>query len=272
MNTTNGQFTKPTGCKECCLKGLCVARLFIDNDAEMALFQNLVSCNHAFQRGKHLRRSDTNTPMLGIIKSGSAKTEMVSVSGERQIAGFHLPSDLFGWGLAHEQTTAASASVIFLEASRVCLIPFSAVPTDNIQHLLHALVSRLDHEIVRQQSLLMAVNHYSPEQLIAMFLLDLARTCRKFGKNKQFLHLSMPRSDVANYLGLATETVCRVFTRLEQAGLILVKGKNIQLNDFSRLSDLLCIAKTEQKPLLVDRRNRQIGRTGLERRQQYTTI
>lgn len=264
MNRSNSQL--PNSCKECCLEYLCIAALF--QESEKTHFQNLVSCNHAFQRGEHLRRNDTSRPMLGILKSGSAKTEMVSIAGERQITGFHLPGDLFGLGLTHEQTAAASASVVFLETSRVCLIAVSASPAGNLQLLMHELLSRLDCEIGRQQSLLMAVNHYSPEQLIVMFLLDLAGAYRKFGKHKQFLRLSMPRSDVANYLGLATETVCRVFTRLEQAGLITVKSKNIQLNDFTRLRDLLCIAKTEQKPLLVDRRSCQTCIIGQERRRQ----
>ena len=39
----------------------------------------------------------------------------------------------------------------------------------------------------------------------------------------------MSRSDIANYLGLALETVSRLFTRMESDGLLAVNRKSVRI-------------------------------------------
>ncbi|MNU09444.1 Transcriptional activator protein Anr [compost metagenome] len=48
----------------------------------------------------------------------------------------------------------------------------------------------------------------------------------------------MTRDEIANYLGIATETTCRSFTLLQQQGLIVAQGKSIQILDSPSLSQL----------------------------------
>jgi len=48
----------------------------------------------------------------------------------------------------------------------------------------------------------------------------------------------MPRSDIANYLRLAPETVSRLFRRFQDAGLIRVRRRNLDLPDLSGLERL----------------------------------
>ncbi|MEA2093496.1 MAG: helix-turn-helix domain-containing protein, partial [Pseudomonadota bacterium] len=43
------------------------------------------------------------------------------------------------------------------------------------------------------------------------------------------------RSDIGNYLGLALETVSRLFTRFQNEGLLRVDRKHIELIDRDRL-------------------------------------
>jgi CRP/FNR family transcriptional regulator len=45
----------------------------------------------------------------------------------------------------------------------------------------------------------------------------------------------MSRNEIANYLGLAIETVSRLFTRFQKSGLIQVEGKEIDITDISQL-------------------------------------
>ena len=70
---------------------------------------------------------------------------------------------------------------------------------------------------------------------ILKFLLDLSIRLDNRGFAKDHLHLSMSRSDIANYLGLASETVSRVLTKFERDGLINVEYKNVQLTNIQSL-------------------------------------
>ncbi len=48
----------------------------------------------------------------------------------------------------------------------------------------------------------------------------------------------MSRVDISNYLGLAVETISRVFTRFQKNGLIETQGKEVILQDADMLYEL----------------------------------
>ena len=48
----------------------------------------------------------------------------------------------------------------------------------------------------------------------------------------------MSRVDISNYLGLAVETISRVFTRFQKNGLIETQGKEVILQDSDTLFEL----------------------------------
>ena len=45
----------------------------------------------------------------------------------------------------------------------------------------------------------------------------------------------MSRSDIGNYLGLAFETVSRLFVRFQEEGLLKVKRREVTITDLPRL-------------------------------------
>ena len=48
----------------------------------------------------------------------------------------------------------------------------------------------------------------------------------------------MSRSEIGNYLGLAVETVSRVFTRFQQNGLLAAEGKEVEITNSIELCAL----------------------------------
>ena len=48
----------------------------------------------------------------------------------------------------------------------------------------------------------------------------------------------MSRSDIANHLGLAVETISRVFTKFQDSGLVKIEGKVVLLAEMERLQAL----------------------------------
>ena len=51
-------------------------------------------------------------------------------------------------------------------------------------------------------------------------------------------NLSMSRGDIGNSLGLAEETVCRLFARLQAEGVLTVRRRLIELKSLERLRAL----------------------------------
>ena len=60
-------------------------------------------------------------------------------------------------------------------------------------------------------------------------LLSFSRRQARLGQSAGKIHLSMSRQDIGDYLGLALETVSRLFSRFQDEGIINVQGRNIVL-------------------------------------------
>ena len=48
----------------------------------------------------------------------------------------------------------------------------------------------------------------------------------------------MSRHDIANYLGLAVETVSRLFSRMQEDGMLAVRSRHVRLTDIDKLRAL----------------------------------
>jgi len=67
------------------------------------------------------------------------------------------------------------------------------------------------------------------DERILLFLLDLSRRFEALGRDGEEFVLPMTREDIASYLGLVIETVSRSFTRLQDDGVIAVRGRRLRL-------------------------------------------
>jgi CRP/FNR family transcriptional regulator len=73
------------------------------------------------------------------------------------------------------------------------------------------------------------------EERLATFLLSFSKRYQKLGFSPTDLRLPMSRQDLGDYLGLALETVSRLFSRFQEDGLISVQGRQVRLLDVAGL-------------------------------------
>jgi len=76
------------------------------------------------------------------------------------------------------------------------------------------------------------------DERIATFLVNLSARFRARGFSPNQFRLAMSRSEIGNYLGLAVETVSRVFTRFQQNGLLAAEGKEVEITNSIELCAL----------------------------------
>ena len=85
----------------------------------------------------------------------------------------------------------------------------------------------------------MLLGRKTARERIATFLLMLARREVRIGRSANALRLTMTRTDIADYLGLTTETVSRTFTSFKKRGWIeLDSGNAVMLCNPDALEDL----------------------------------
>ncbi|MES9843679.1 MAG: fumarate/nitrate reduction transcriptional regulator Fnr [Candidatus Sedimenticola sp. PURPLELP] len=224
-------------CKNCSLVTLCLPMGLEPDDVDK--LDEIVKRNRPLHRGDHLFREGDKFHSLFVVKTGSVKTYAPSEDGGEQVLGFHLPGELIGLDAIEKEQHHCSAKV--LETSAVCEIPFtnleqlsSQVPS--LQHQMYRLLSR---EIGHDEDMLTLLGKRSAEERLAAFLLSLSERFKRRGFSASDFYLSMSRHEIGNYLGLAVETVSRLFTRFQDEGLLKVERKHIQLLDFERLNRVI---------------------------------
>jgi len=79
---------------------------------------------------------------------------------------------------------------------------------------------------------------WTADQRMAAFLVGLSRRLAARGFSADRFQLTMARTDIANYLRLAPETVSRVLKRFQDEGLLKVDRREVELADHERLQEL----------------------------------
>jgi CRP/FNR family transcriptional regulator len=171
------------------------------------------------------------------LRSGALKTYLLDQDGNQQITGFILPGELVGLDAFGSSSFPSYAEA--LETSLVCTIPLAELEelAGHIPSLRKRLLVTLSRELHEEQE------HYShtresAEQRLAVFLLNLSLRYSRRSLSATSFILSMSRGEIGNYLGLTTETVSRLFSRLRQQGLLEINGRELRLKHPTALNRL----------------------------------
>lgn len=220
-------------CKSCSLYHLCLP-MSIEDD-ELDELERIIRRRRPLARGEHLFRMQDDFHSVYVVRAGSLKTYTTSEDGQEQITGFHLPGELIGLDAICEDRHHASAKA--LESTSLCEIPFTQLEDlgNRFRGLRHHLLRLMSKEIIRDESMFMVLGKMTAEQRLASFLLGVAARFRQRGFSASEFNLSMSRNDIGNYLGLAVETISRLFTRFQEEGLLQAERKHVQILDMAGL-------------------------------------
>ncbi|NYS41399.1 cyclic nucleotide-binding domain-containing protein, partial [Pseudomonas syringae pv. actinidiae] len=81
-------------CKDCSLAPLCLPLSL--NTEDMDSLDQIVKRGRPLKKGEFLFRQGDTFESVYAVRSGALKTFNISDSGEEQLTGFHLPSELVG--------------------------------------------------------------------------------------------------------------------------------------------------------------------------------
>ncbi len=238
-----------TACKTCSLSPLClpVSLSFSDMDR----LDDIIERGRPIEKGQYLFRQGDPMGSVFAVRTGTLKSFALTRAGEEQITGFHLPSEILGlssFGTRHHQVSARA-----LETTNVCEIPLEQLDrlSSQLPELRRQIMRVMSREIREDQQMMLLLSKKTAEERLASFLLSLAQRFKRRGFSEHNFRLTMSRSDLANYLGLAVETVSRVFTKLQKQGIIANSGnaREIRISDQKKLCDMASLSESERVEL-----------------------
>ena len=220
--------------------------MYITFSAENRPVQGFLAQNKAvnarpatvLKQGRYLFREGDTVERLYQVQSGAVRLTRMLEDGRRQVIAFGYPGDIIGFpadGCHHADCDALVDTT--LQSFRRAALDHG----DGDPHLHMALLEAALNEISAMQDHLMMLGQKSASEKVASFLDVLTqRYGTDVGRYRQ-IALPMSRSDIADFLGLTTETVSRAFTALRNAGVIALDGaQTIVVLEADTLHDLSC--------------------------------
>lgn len=214
-------------CHECLLRQLC---LTAGADAStINSLDRVVRRRRPIARNAHVFRAGSALTRIYVAREGCFKTVVSSEYGEQQIIGFHLPGEIMGLDALGSGIHRCDA--IALETAWVCEVALEDLhaAAAHAPGLQRQLLRVIGHSMGRDQDHLEIMSRRQAGDRVLLFLQHLAERFAAQGGDSGTFQLPMTREDIGSYLGLVIETVSRSFTRLQEDGLIAVRGREIRL-------------------------------------------
>jgi CRP-like cAMP-binding protein len=151
--------------------------------------------------------------------------------GRRQIAEFCFAGDTFGLedGAERELSAEAIDDVVVIRYPRDA----TERAIDDSPALARWLRGVTLKSLAAAQRQMLLLGRKSAHERVASFLLELAEPA-----HTKSVELPMSRMDIADHLGLTTETVCRVLSDMKRRGLLAIHADAIEILDRDSLEEI----------------------------------
>jgi len=236
-NTSLKDDTRYSVCERCRIVDLCHP-IRLDREARETI-KRLIRRRRTLRRGAHLFRIGDRFHSVSALCAGSVKTCALNDDGGVQVLGFHFPGELIG--MCGTSTQQHLCDAVALESTDVCEIPLGHLMevAEQLPAVRRIVYRFLSDEIAHHHALLQPlVGKMAAAEQLAAYLLSLTRRLAPPQTPAREIRLSMSRHDIGSYLGLAKETVSRLFSRFERDGLISVRARHLCVKDPRRLATL----------------------------------
>ena len=171
------------------------------------------------------------------VTRGVIRLSKTLPDGRRQVTGFAFPADFLGFAFRDAYGFTAEA----ITAATLCRFPRRKLIAlfDEFPQLERRLLAVASNELEAAQEQMLLLGRKSARERLASFLLTMSRRAEERGEPASPVELPMGRPDIADFLGLTTETVSRTFTRLTRDGLIEPLSPTLQhLPDREALAEI----------------------------------
>jgi CRP/FNR family nitrogen fixation transcriptional regulator len=150
------------------------------------------------------------------VVSGTVRICKLMADGRRHVAEFFFAGDCFGLDDVGARAFAAEA------VGDVIVMRFPRAATDRLigqrPELARRLYAMTLRSLAHAHTRLLLLGRMTAPERVASFLVELAER----RDVRRGLDVTMSRSDIADYLGLTIETVCRVLSAMKRHGVIAI--------------------------------------------------
>lgn len=215
------------------------------SDEQVEKIGRVKSCVH-YKKGQVIFYEDNIAQGVYCIHDGVIKLVKSSEDGREQIIRFSQKGDFLGYrALIADEPYVASAECV--EDTVACFIPkkeFLEVLEENPKINMEMMRS-LCQELGIADERIASLAHKTVRERLAETLILLYQTFKDNhlkDEDESMIHIVLPREDIANIVGTATETLIRLLSDFNKEGLVELKGKRIRITNIAKLQRIAAMS------------------------------
>jgi CRP/FNR family transcriptional regulator, anaerobic regulatory protein len=220
-------------CSTCAFSAACLDQGY--DKSRLEDLHMLVAHVGPIEEGTHIFREGDPFEAIAAVRLGTVKTYVNDSEGREQVLGFFLPGEVIGLNAISQSRYPCNA--VALDSVMLCRFSFPniAALASRVPGLQQHLFRLLSEDIGKAALL---GGNFTADERMAAFLVSMSRRHAARGFSATRFRLSMTRTDIANYLRLASESVSRGFSRLQDSGLVRIDRREIEVADLPQLEAL----------------------------------
>jgi CRP/FNR family transcriptional regulator, nitrogen fixation regulation protein len=197
-------------------------------DALVALER--IGARFNFTRNQEIYAEGDDADYWYKVISGTVRISKVLADGRRYIAEFCFNGDCFGLDSTRERSFSAEA----VSDALVIRLPRNTSERliDQNTALARVLRETMLRDLANAHGRMLLLGRMTAAERVATFLIEMFDRCDR----TKTIDLPMSRNDIADYLGLTIETVCRVLSSFKREGIIAIPNSHtVELKDRNAL-------------------------------------
>ncbi|MCW2308916.1 Crp/Fnr family transcriptional regulator [Rhodobium gokarnense] len=174
---------------------------------------------YAISRGERIIEDGPSCKRIWVVVKGLVALATVLPDGRRQITDLSAPGDVI---CPVGAVIGAESWVEALGASIVCQVALGDLMALNghAHSLMAGLFRHTHRQLERHNGNMVMLGRFDGMERVWQFLVEITRRLGRQGVGGYRVDLPMSREDIADYLGLNSETVSRLFSRIRKTRLV----------------------------------------------------
>lgn len=204
--------------------------------SEIQAIESIIDSHIMIEKNQIVYETGATFQNLYTVHSGMFKSTYLTHQGEERIVDVFIPGQVMGFDGIHEgkyKTTVKAVS-----SGSYCVIPFYPLQELSMKHrdIQNRVMKMMSEKIIQYE---ITHTEYNAQQKLVSFVKDVSDLYYSRGFSANQFPFQISQRDLANYLGLAEETLSRVFKKLKKNEILSLSNHQITIIDMPKFLQVL---------------------------------
>ncbi len=237
LNTTVDFQNKTSNCGDCelCTQTVDNRRVRIQS-SEIQAIESIIDSHIMIEKNQIVYEAGATFQNLFTVHSGMFKSVYLTQQGDERVVDIFIPGQIMGFDGIHKgkyKTTVKAVS-----SGSYCVIPFYPLQELAMKHrdIQTRLMKMMSEKIIQFE---ITHSEYNAKQKLVSFVKDVSDLYFSRGFSASQFPFQISQRDLANFLGLAEETLSRVFSKLKKDEILSLIDHQITIIDMPAFLHIL---------------------------------